>query len=45
MPTAEPVTVTTPDNTAAPATVSAPTSTATPVPAGLALLGKLIYDF
>ena len=45
MPTAEPVTVTTPDNTAAPATVSAPTSTATPVPAGLTLLGKLIYDF
>lgn len=45
MPTAEPVTVTTPANTAAPATVSAPTSTATPVPAGLALLGKLIYDF
>ena len=42
MPTAEPVTVTTPANTAAPATVSAPTSTATPVPAGLALLGKLI---
>lgn len=45
MPTAEPVTVTTPANTAAPATVSAPTSTATPVPAGLTLLGKLIYDF
>lgn len=45
MPTTEPVTVTTPANTAAPATVSAPTSTATPVPAGLTLLGKLIYDF
>ena len=45
MPTAEPVTVTTPANTTAPATVSAPTSTATPVPAGLTLLGKLIYDF
>lgn len=45
MPTAEPVTVTTPANTAAPATVSAPTSTATPVPAGLTLLGKLIYHF
>lgn len=45
MPTAEPVTVTTPANTAAPATVSAPTSTATPVAAGLTLLGKLIYDF
>ena len=45
MPTAEPVTVTTPANTAAPATVSAPTSTATPVPAGLTLVGKLIYDF
>ena len=45
MPTAEPVTVTTPANTAAPATVSAPTSTATPAPAGLTLLGKLIYHF
>ena len=45
MPTAEPVTVTTPANTAAPATVSAPTSTATPVPVGLTLLGKLIYHF
>lgn len=45
MPTAEPVTVTTPANTAAPATVSTPTSTATPVPAGLTLLGKLIYHF